>query len=645
MPDASTPATSNFADLGLAPHLLTAITEMGYREPTQIQTAAIPPLLAGRDVTGVAQTGTGKTAAFGLPLLAAVDADRAGVQALVLTPTRELAIQVADALTQMASTSPGLDVLPIYGGASYVTQLRALKSGTQVVVGTPGRVIDLAERGSLDLSGVSYLVLDEADEMLRMGFAEDVEVILTHTGTDTPKQVALFSATMPSAIRKVAREHLNNPVELATSAPSSTTTMITQTYAVVPFRHKVGALSRVLATTAADATLVFVRTRDTAEEVALELTARGTPAASISGDVPQRERERIVQRLRSGGLDVLIATDVAARGLDVDRIGLVVNFDVPREVEAYVHRIGRTGRAGRSGTALTFFTPRERNRLTAIERVTGSSLQEVDIPTPAQVSKHRAQRVLAELGERIGRGRLDLYREQLQAYTDDGAVEPLEVAAALLALQVGDDGPAPRQDRAGGESGTLGVAGADRSGAARRPGAVAASAHTGRDERPARARFDSARSGADRPMTRRTPGRTSRGTVYRVAVGHTHGARPEAIVGAITNEGGLRGSDLGKIEIFSRFSLVEVNAQVTDEASRRLDRAVVAGRPMHFRPDTGAPGGTADRGGARPRRTHDAGSGRRAMTKPARAAKVPTAAKQGRKPRHTAARTRPGRQR
>ena len=622
MPDALTDAPS-FADLGLPDHLLSAIEEIGYRTPTQIQAAAIPPLLAGRDVTGVAQTGTGKTAAFGLPLLTAVDPDQHGVQALVLTPTRELAIQVADALTQMAATSPGLSVLPIYGGASYVTQLRALKAGTQVVVGTPGRVIDLAERGSLDLSGVSYLVLDEADEMLRMGFAEDVEVILTHTGAERHKQVALFSATIPPAIRRVAREHLRDPVELATSASASTTATITQTYAVVPFRHKLGALHRVLATTEADAALVFVRTRDTAEEVALALTARGTPAASISGDVPQRERERIVQRLRSGALDVLVATDVAARGLDVDRIGLVVNFDVSREVDSYVHRIGRTGRAGRSGTALTFFTPRERNRLRSIEKVTGVSLQEVDIPTPAQVSEHRAQRVLAGLGERIQRGRLDLYRDQLRAYTATGGTDapsdPLEVAAALLALQVGDEGPEPRAAGAAEQ-----VQDVPRRSAEFDPSPPAPRRQPG-----GRAQFERSGTGTDRPLNRRTPGRTSRGTVYRVAVGHTHGARPEAIVGAITNEGGLRGSDLGKIEIFSRFSLVEVAGDITDDASRRLQRAVVAGRPMRFRPDTGAPGETEGRGarpsgrtGAGSRRSdraqrprgYDAGSGRPART-------------------------------
>lgn len=567
MPDTSSlSAAHTFPDLGLPPQLLAAVGKLGYQAPTEIQTAVIPALLAGHDVTGVAQTGTGKTAAFGLPLLAHIDPSRKGVQALVLTPTRELAIQVSDAITAMAALSQGVQVVSIYGGSSYTAQLRALSAGAQVVVGTPGRVIDLATRKSLNLAGVSYLVLDEADEMLRMGFAEDVETILSHTGET--KQVALFSATMPPAIRRVARTHLHDPIEVATSRPSSTTSTINQTYAVVPAKHKIGALARVLGTTEAEAALVFVRTRDSAEEVALALTERGTPAASISGDVPQRDREKIVERLRSGALDVLVATDVAARGLDVERLGLVVNFDVPREVEAYVHRIGRTGRAGRAGTALSFFSPRERSRLAMIEKATRTPLTEVQVPTPAQVSAHRAGRVLSALPDRIGRGRLQMYREQAQTFAHTHGVDPLEAAAALLAVHVGDPGPAPRHNES------------DQADGGAELGAGPDGDFTATFSR-------SSGTGEDRPLNRRKPGRTSRGTVYRVAVGRTHGVRPEAIVGAITGEGGLHGRDLGKIDIYSRFSLVEINADVGPQAKRRLDRAVVAGQRMRLRPDDG----------------------------------------------------------
>lgn len=592
-PDAGSltgPSGTTFAELGLPAPLVDAVERLGYRRPTDIQAAAIPALMAGRDVTGVAQTGTGKTAAFGLPLLTAVDPAQQRVQALVLTPTRELAMQVAEAITAMAAASPGIQVVPIYGGSSYTPQIRALRAGAQVVVGTPGRVIDLAERGSLDLGGVSYLVLDEADEMLRMGFAEDVDTILAHTGPGQAKQVALFSATMPPAIRKVAREHMRDPLEVSTTRPASTTSTITQTFAIVPFRHKVGALSRVLATTDAEATLVFVRTRGDAEEVALALTARGLPAASISGDVPQRERERIVQRLRSGALSVLVATDVAARGLDVDRIGLVVNFDAPKQVESYVHRIGRTGRAGRSGRALTFFTPRERGRVAAIEKVTGSTLQEVPVPTPAQVSEHRARAVLAGLPERIGRGRLEMYRELLTAVGSDRDGDPLDLAAALLALQAGDDGP---QRDTGGEPGT-GRPRADRPRSDdSRPGRERTGHHPS-DQRLAPAGDRRVPARTDDAVERGTPvRRVQRGDaarVYRVAAGHNHGARPQAIVGAITGEGNLRGSDVGKIEIFPHFSLVEIYPDLAPEAMRRLHRATVGGQQMRLRPDAGPPG-------------------------------------------------------
>ncbi|PYG02096.1 ATP-dependent RNA helicase DeaD [Georgenia satyanarayanai] len=563
---------TGFADLGLPDDLLSAVTDLGFTTPTGIQTEAIPLLLAGRDVVGVAQTGTGKTAAFGLPLLAAVDPKLRAVQALVLAPTRELALQVSDAIATFASHQRGLTVLPIYGGSSFTPQLRGLRDGAQVVVGTPGRVMDLMEKGSLDLSNVRFLVLDEADEMLRMGFAEDVEQIAARVPAG--RRTALFSATMPAAIKRVAATHLTDPVRVSVTPASSTVSNIEQTYAVVPFRHKTGALARVLAISDADAAIVFVRTKSAADEVAIELAGRGIQAAAISGDVAQKDREKLIDRLRSGTLDVLVATDVAARGLDVERIGLVVNFDVPRETETYVHRIGRTGRAGRSGRALTFLTPRERGQLSQIERATGSRLQEAVIPSPADVSAHRASSMLAKVGDRLAAGRLDLYREIL-----DGSEHDLrEMAAALLAIAVGDDGPAPREERSVEDAGPRQRREEryDSSGEF-----VGATFEEGRDNSHRHTGPRTGRAGT------RSRHRDGSGTRYRVEVGHRDGVQAGAIVGAITGEGGLRGQDLGKIDIFPSFSLVEISQELSPETSRRIAAARVAGRPLKIRPDTG----------------------------------------------------------
>ena len=556
-------AAASFADLGLPHDLLAAVNDLGYATPTRVQAAAIPALLAGRDLTGVAQTGTGKTAAFGLPLLAAIETDTSRVQALVLTPTRELAIQVAEMIEALASRRPGLGVVPIYGGASIEAQRRSLVRGAQVAVGTPGRIIDLIERGILDLSAVRFVVLDEADEMLRMGFAEDVDVILHRV--PTPRQVALFSATMPASIRSVARTHLTDPVDVLASRQASTVTAVDQQYAVVPFRAKVAALARVLATTTAEASIVFVRTRGTAEAVGAGLAEQGVKAATISGDVPQRERERIVERLRAGSLDVLVATDVAARGLDVERIGLVVNFDLPSEPEVYVHRVGRTARAGRSGRAVTFVTPRELGRLRTIERLTRRPMTETTIPSARDVAAHRARTVIAGVAARQDRGQLEPYRQAVAAYVAEAGVDPADLASVLLALAAGDADPAlddvPTERVARGTS--EGV--------------------TPRREGPAR----STQRSASRAPTRIRDG----GVRYRVAVGHAHGARPEGIVGAITNEGGLHGGALGKIDIFPSFSLVEISGDLSPEASRKIGAARVAGRPLRIRVDDGPPSG------------------------------------------------------
>ena len=588
-----------FADLGLPADLLRAVTDMGYVTPTAIQREAIPVLLAGRDVVGVAQTGTGKTAAFGLPLLDAVDARESDVQALVLAPTRELALQSAEAITDMASRSRGLDVVAVYGGSPYGPQISALKSGAQVVVGTPGRVIDLIDKGVLSLEAVRYFVLDEADEMLRMGFAEDVETIAESLPTE--RRTALFSATMPPAIQAVARQHLHEPVQVEVSRPSSTVATVHQTYAVVPFRHKIGAVSRVLAVTDAEAAIVFVRTKSTAEDVAIELAGRGIQAAAISGDVPQRERERLVERLRSGTLDVLVATDVAARGLDVDRIGLVVNFDVPREAEAYVHRIGRTGRAGRSGEAVTFLTPKEKSKLRQIERLTGTRLEEITLPSPADVSAHRAAKLLDRAAARHERGRLGMYLPLVASTADDLGIGAEELASTLLALAVGDEGPQRKQDREDDR---------DRPRARREENLdsegtfVSASFEGGRQDRKRGERPEGKR-GASRGGRREHEGP---GTVYRVEVGHRDRVQPGAIVGALANEGGISGSDIGKIDILQSFSLVTIHADLSPDQLDMMGRATFAGRELRIRPDQGpghgwsGPNDRGERRGPGPRR-------------------------------------------
>lgn len=560
------PTGPTFASLNLPAPLMAAVNKLGFVTPSAIQARAIPELLSGHDITGVAQTGTGKTAAFGLPLLAAVDPKLRKVQALVLAPTRELAMQVADAIESFASELDDVRVLPVYGGAPYIPQQRALRDGVHVVVGTPGRIKDHLDRGALKLDDIRFLVLDEADEMLRMGFAEDVEEIFGQA--PTKRQVALFSATMPPAIRKVADHHMTNPVQIAVTRQASTVTAVRQTYAVVPFRHKVGSLARVLATSDADAAIVFTRTRGAAEDVGSALIEKGISAATISGDVAQKEREKIVERLRSGALDVLVATDVAARGLDVDRIGLVVNFDVPGEPEAYVHRIGRTGRAGRTGEALTFVTPHERGKLRSIERTIRASLEEIEIPSPKDVSAHQVKRTLGKIATRREAGRLEMYTDLIRTYTQDNDVDPIDVAAAIAALAVGDDGPRARAEQEEYER--------------ERTEAKSAAARRNTRDGDRHERSPRGRSEGDRGIRR-----PARGTRYRIAVGHTHGVQPGGIVGALTGEGGITGADVGKIDIFGSFSLVDIIAPLDNDALDRLARARVAGKPLRITLDRG----------------------------------------------------------
>jgi len=433
--------TLRFTDLGLPDALLRALADVGYESPSPIQTATIPPLLEGRDLIGQAQTGTGKTAAFALPILARIAVTSTGSrqskpQALVLAPTRELAIQVSEAFQRYAVHLPDFHVLPIYGGQSYEPQLTALRRGVQVVVGTPGRVIDHLDRGTLDLSALKCLVLDEADEMLRMGFIDDVETVLKKVPEQ--RQVVLFSATMPSQIRRIAQTYLRNPVEIAIKSSTTTAPNIRQRYWSVSGVNKLDALTRILEAEPFEAMLVFARTKLGTEELAGKLAARGLSAAAINGDVQQSQRERTIQRLKDGQLDILVATDVAARGLDVDRISHVLNYDIPTDTESYVHRVGRTGRAGRKGEAILFVAPRETGMLRAIERATRQPIERMELPSVETVNDQRIGKFLARITEALGGADLGLFRGLVERYENEHNVPTIEIAAALARMAQGD---------------------------------------------------------------------------------------------------------------------------------------------------------------------------------------------------------------
>ncbi|MGO9031815.1 DEAD/DEAH box helicase [Mycobacterium sp.] len=542
-------ATVTFADLQIHPSVLQAVVDVGYESPSAIQAATIPALMAGSDVVGLAQTGTGKTAAFAMPILSKIDTSSKATQALVLAPTRELALQVAEAFSRYGAHLPQINVLPIYGGSSYAVQLAGLKRGAQVVVGTPGRVIDHLERGTLDLSRVDYLVLDEADEMLNMGFAEDVERILSET--PEYKQVALFSATMPPAIRKLTVKYLHDPTEVSVEAKTATAENISQRYIQVAGPRKMDALTRVLEVEPFEAMIVFVRTKQATEEVAERLRARGFSAAAINGDIPQSQRERTIAALREGGIDILVATDVAARGLDVERISHVLNYDIPHDTESYVHRIGRTGRAGRSGAALLFVSPRERHLLKSIEKATRQKLTEAELPTVEDVNAQRVAKFADSITDTLGSPGIELFRRLVEDYEREHDVPMADIAAAL-ALQSRDGeaflmSPEPPPDR--------------------RP--------KQRPDRPAK----TTRTAGDGPK---------KGfATYRIAVGKRHKIGPGAIVGAIANEGGLHRSDFGHITIGPDFSLVELPAKLSRETLKALEKTRISGVLIDLQLDRG----------------------------------------------------------
>ena len=571
-----------FSDLDLGEPLLKALADVGYESPSPIQAATIPHLLAGKDVLGQAQTGTGKTAAFALPLLARLDPAVNSPQALVLCPTRELGIQVAEAFQKYAAHLPGFRVLPIYGGQGYGPQLQALRRGVHVVVGTPGRIIDHLDKGSLDLSHLRTLVLDEADEMLRMGFIDDVEAILKKM--PAVRQTALFSATMPHAIRRIAQTYLKEPVEVTIEAKTRTADNIRQRSWEVSGMHKLDALTRILEAEPFDAMIVFARTKQATDELAEKLQARGFSAASINGDVVQAQRERTIEQLKNGKIDILVATDVAARGLDVDRISHVVNYDVPYDTESYVHRIGRTGRAGRSGEAILFIAPRERGMLRAIERATRQPITPMELPTVAAVNDVRIAKFKQQISDTLAAGELGEFRKLIEDYEREKNVPAIEIATALAKMARGDVPllMEPPKFEAKKRAFERDVAAATDKFA--RPSRFD---KPERGERPARAERPERPAFAKKVREPRTPDEGK--STFRIEVGYDHGVKPGNIVGAIANEAGLDAKHIGRIEIFEDHTLLDLPDGMPPDVMQHLKTVWCAGQQLRITRDGEAP--------------------------------------------------------
>ena len=548
-----------FSELGLSAPILEALSAVGYETPSPIQAQTIPLLLSGADLLGQAQTGTGKTAAFALPVLAQIDLAQMSPQALILVPTRELAIQVAEAFQRYAAYLKGFHVLPIYGGQSYVPQLKGLKRGAHVIVGTPGRVMDHMARGMLKLDTVRFIVLDEGDEMLQMGFVDAIESILQQAPPQ--RQIALFSATLPPAIRRLAHTHMREPAQITIQNKASTTPKIRQRYWLVSGVHKLDALTRVLEAERFEAMLVFVRTKLETTELAERLEARGFNVAALHGDIPQQQRERTIARLKAGQVDIVVATDVAARGLDVERISHVVNYDIPYDSQTYIHRIGRTGRAGRNGEAILFVSPRERNMLHVIERATRLPIERMELPSVADVNEQRIHKFKDTLANAVRSGEGKIFQPLIEQVEREQNLPAVELAAALASLL---QGPAPfllspspgapqsvsSREWADGESerGTGRSAGDDRQASSGKP----------RHKSPKGIRFDT----------------------YRIEVGHAHGVQPGNIVGAIANEAGMDGRSIGHIDIREDHSFVDLPVGMPEEVFDNLRAVRVRGTEL-----------------------------------------------------------------
>ncbi len=583
--------TVSFSDLALSAPILQALKDVGYEAPSPIQAASIPPLLEGRDIIGQAQTGTGKTAAFALPMLDKVDVSKKHTQILVLAPTRELAIQVCEAFQAYARHLKNFHILPVYGGQSMSTQLRQLRRGAHVVVGTPGRVMDHIRRDTLNLDNLKALVLDEADEMLRMGFIDDVEWILEKT--PETRQVALFSATMPREIQKIAQSHLNNPAEIKIKSKTATVDTITQKYWLASGVNKLDALTRMLEVEDFDAIIIFVRTKTATVELAEKLEARGYASSALNGDMNQNMREQAIDRLKKGTLDIIVATDVAARGIDVERVTHVINYDIPYDTEAYVHRIGRTGRAGRKGTAILFVAPRERRMLQSIERATKQKLTQIKLPTREDVTGRRVEQFKQQISDALENQDLSFFKELIEQFKQEKEVSSEDVGAALAYLLQQErplivterDMPAERAPR-----------------------------HNDRDSgRDSRGRGD---RGGDRPRRPRSDNAEEGMIRYRIAVGREQGVQPGNIVGAIANETGLDSQHIGRIKLFDNFSTIDLPDGMPADVFDHLKNVRVCNHPLGIRRDEG---GAGDKG---PRKKYSGnkkpGGPRKAAAKPRR---------------------------
>ncbi|MGD7036724.1 DEAD/DEAH box helicase [Methylotuvimicrobium buryatense] len=538
-----------FRELALIEPVLKALDDVGYESPSPIQAQTIPHLMQGKDVLGQAQTGTGKTAAFALPILSRLDLKKTEPQVLVLAPTRELAIQVAEAFQRYAAHLKGFHVLPIYGGQDYTTQLRQLKRGPHVIVGTPGRVMDHMRKGTLRLGELSCLVLDEADEMLRMGFIDDVEWILEQTPKQ--RQIALFSATMPAPIRKIAQTYLHDPEEITVKVRTSTAETIRQRYWLVSGVHKLDALTRILESETFDGIIIFVRTKTATVELAEKLEARGYSAAAINGDMSQVLRERTIAHLKNGKLDILIATDVAARGLDVERVSHVINYDIPYDTEAYIHRIGRTGRAGRTGDAILFVAPRERRLLSNIEKATRQKVEEMGLPSTEIINNKRIARFKQRITDTLAAEELSFFIQLMEQYQIEHNVSAIEIAAAL-AKQVQGETPLLMKNPPKKES-----------------------------ERREHKDHRENDSGNER-KSKRKPTPDIEMQTYRIEVGKAHGVKPGNIVGAIANETGLDGDHIARIKIEENYSTVELPAGMPKDIFQELKKVRVAGQQLNI---------------------------------------------------------------
>jgi ATP-dependent RNA helicase DeaD len=563
----------SFNTLGLSEAVLQAVTDVGYEKPSPIQAAIIPHVLSGKDVIGQAQTGTGKTAAFAMPLLSKLDMHQKLPQVLVLTPTRELAIQVAEAFQKYGNHIEDFHVLPIYGGQSFEPQLKSLKRGVQVVVGTPGRVMDHIRRGTLKLDNLKCLVLDEADEMLRMGFIEDVEWILDQAPEE--RQIALFSATMPPQIRRIAEKYLNDPEQITIKVKTATASTIRQRFWGVSGLHKLDALTRILETEVYDGIIIFVRTKTSTTALADKMEARGFRAAALNGDIPQVRREKIVDNFKSGRLDILIATDVAARGLDVDRVSHVINYDIPQDTESYIHRIGRTGRAGRSGEAILFVSPREQHQLRQIERATKQKIERLEMPTSDTINDFRIARFKQRISEILNTEDEDLalFRDIIEQYRIEFDTPSLDIAAAL-AKQLQGDTPLLLKKDPERKVRDMNKDFAERN---REPGY----------KKGERTKGD-------------IPAPVDGMELFHISVGHDHKVKPGNIVGAIANEAGLESQYIGEIKIFGRYSILNLPVGMPKELLNDLKTVEICGQKINIRRYTDEPParrGGGDRGG------------------------------------------------